>query len=137
MKELLNKTIKQVMVSDDDHILKFICDDCEIYYVAEGECCSESWFADIVGYHALINVTVTSVEEVEVKYAEDERTRQDYDTIYGYKLKTTKGYADIVFRNSSNGYYGGCADAYLSSDLDDSSYILESKFLKITDDWSA
>jgi hypothetical protein len=38
---------------------------------------------------------------------QDERCRQDDDRFYGIKLLTTGGYVDIVYRNSSNGYYGG------------------------------
>ena len=37
----------------------------------------------------------------------DGRSRQKIDEAYGYKITTDKGHADIIFRNSSNGHYGG------------------------------
>lgn len=38
---------------------------------------------------------------------DDGRSRQEVDSLYGQKITTDKGYADIVYRNSSNEYYGG------------------------------
>jgi len=110
MKELIGKTIRQILVSNDQQILVFFCDYRNfVAYEADGDCCSESWFADITGVEALIHCKVESVEEMPMEgyNVEDGRCRQDSDEAYGYKIKTNRGYADIVFRNSSNGYYGG------------------------------
>lgn len=49
---------------------------------------------------------------------------------YGEKLSTQKGVCDIVYRNSSNGYYGG----YINK-LDEAPDT--SSFKQITDDWTA
>ena len=79
----------------------------------EGDCCSESWFSDIVNPQALFGAVVLTVECIEMEEigysVEDGRCRQEVDAAYGYKITTSKGWCDIVFRNSSNGYYGGWA----------------------------
>jgi hypothetical protein len=52
-----------------------------------------------------------TVQEIIVRFEEDApedgKTRQDFDSLYGYGVVTDKGEGDIEFRNSSNGYYGG------------------------------
>ena len=102
-----------------------------IAYDAWGDCCSETWFADITGVGALIGGTVQTADEVSMDgyNVEDGRTRQECDEAYGYKLTTDKGYADIVFRNSSNGYYGGSIEL-LKRELPEG-------MIAITDDWQA
>lgn len=131
MNELIGKKILSVSISHDEHILAFTTNQGVIAYEAEGDCCSESWFADITGVNALIGATVQSVDEVDLENydVEDGRSRQEYDQVYGFKLITDKGYADIVFRNSSNGYYGGQISLY-----DDP---LHDYMLEITSDWSS
>jgi hypothetical protein len=53
---------------------------------------------------------VMAAEELPAADApEDGRTRQEFDAIYGVKLTTSQGAPTFVFRNSSNGYYGGWA----------------------------
>lgn len=112
MKELIGKKISGLRINEDQSILVFDTDQGTVGYETYGDCCSESWFADITGVSAMLGGTVQTVEEVSMDgyNVEDGRTRQEYDEAYGYKLTTDKGYADIVFRNSSNGYYGGSID---------------------------
>jgi hypothetical protein len=107
MHELVRKTVKRILVNDDQGQLAFDTDAGMIVYTAYGDCCSETWFADITGIDALLNATVTGVEEINMESIDDGRTRQEHDEFYGLKIITTKGRADIVYRNSSNGYYGG------------------------------
>lgn len=131
MKELIGKTITGMRVNDDQSVLAFDIGQGTVAYLAKGECCSETWFADITGVNALIGGTVQAADYVNMKgyNVDDNRTRQLYDEAYGVKITTNKGYADIVFRNSSNGYYGG------------SIHLMQGKLPKgmmdITDDWSA
>lgn len=132
MKELLGKTITGLRVRDGEDILVFDHPDGTwTAYATHGDCCSETWFADIVGVNALINATVLEVQDVELEDDADERTRQEYDRFYGVKLKTDRGYVDIVYRNSSNGYYGGDISLYRSDSLP------VGNFTTIADDWSA
>ena len=138
MKELIGKKIDKVYVSEGEHLLKFVSGADELIYYAEGDCCSESWFADISGVDCLFGATVSAVEEMEYIDAQevDNITRQEFDLIYGIKLYTNKGIADIVFRNSSNGYYGGWCNILWNKEWE-TKLVSESKFVEITDDWLA
>lgn len=135
MKELIGKTVTGLRINDDQSILTFDTVFAMIAYMAEGDCCSETWFADITGVDALIGGTVTNVESISMDgyNVEDGRCRQEYDEVYGYKITTNKGYCDVVFRNSSNGYYGG------SIELCDLNFrnAWNKNVVSITDDWSA
>jgi hypothetical protein len=114
MNELIGKKILSIQINDDQSILAFNTEQGVVAYEAEGDCCSECWFADITGVHALLGATVRSSDEVDLENynVDDGRCRQDEDEAYGFKLTTDKGYTDIVFRNSSNGFYGGWINLY-------------------------
>jgi hypothetical protein len=131
MKKLIGKKINSISINDDQSILSFDTGQGQVNYIARGDCCSESWFADITGVSALIGGTIAAVESVSMGdyNVRDGRGRQDIDVAYGYKLTTDKGRADIVFRNSSNGYYGG--------ELDDYGNALPDGMTAIEDDWHA
>jgi hypothetical protein len=138
MKELIGKKINGIMVSDDESLIVFGTDHGNFCYKTEGDCCSETWFADFVGVEVILDQIIEDVEEVpQEDWGEDDRDgrgRQECEIVYGYKFKTAKGVADLIYRNSSNGYYGG------ECGLVDSN-ILESAdcptFISITADWSA
>jgi hypothetical protein len=136
MKELINKTISKILVNDDQSILIFETNEGDVIYETDADCCSETWFADITGVDALIGTTVTESEEVKMSEVKDGRTRQEYDSFYGIKLKTDKGYASIVYRNSSNGYYGG--DIKFRDNKRESIFVNKPvQLTEITSDWSA
>jgi hypothetical protein len=97
-----------------------------------GECCSESWFADITGVEALLGSTIRSVEFTELGDATDARTRQESDAAYSIEIKSDGGTTSIIFRNSSNGYYGGWV--VLTADKPAPEL---SRWRRITADWSA
>lgn len=110
MIELFGQCIKHIYTDDDKEYLVFInnLDNFWTYY-AEKDCCSYSWFESINNPENLIDARVIGIEEKDEDY-EEENFKEDSDEvikIYGYTLKTYKGYTDIEFRNSSNGYYGG------------------------------
>lgn len=109
MNELIGRVILSVSVNDDQSIMVFDTDIGHVSYETEGDCCSETWFSDVLNISNIIGVAVNKVEKIDLTdyNVEDGRTRQEYDEAYGYKLTTNKGTAEIIFRNSSNGYYGG------------------------------
>jgi hypothetical protein len=107
MNELIGTTILRLWVDDEQHLLIFETDRGDMAYETYGDCCSETWFADIIGVKDLIGQRILAVEAIEMDSVEDERTRQEQDEFYSVKLTTLRGYVDIIFRNSSNGYYGG------------------------------
>lgn len=150
MEELVGQIIDQVLINEDQSILAFKTDDGRIIaYNTYGGCCSETWFADIIGLDSLLGYRprssdnlvnaynkelrrIISVEESDMTWynVEDGRSRQQYDSPYGYKITTHMGRISIAFRNSSNGHYGG--DIRLFEDD------LPKKMTPIIDnDWSA
>ena len=135
MKELLERCIGRVYVSRGEEYIKFenLFNRSVAIYRAGSECCSETWFADIIGVDSLLGEEVIGVEKMEIWWPQDGRTRQDSDTAYGYKLKTDKGITDIIFRNSSNGYYGGGIYLYDLPKHGDPKV----EWVEITKDWSA
>lgn len=129
---MIGKRVKALAMAEDDESLGFVFEDgSATRWDAQAECCSSTWFADIVNVQALLGATIVSIESVDMDAVgydvEDGRGRQEHDRVYGYKIKTTSGWCDIVFRNSSNGYYGGdmSAMAAKSADLADWRAVLQ------------
>ncbi|MET3232206.1 UNVERIFIED_ORG: hypothetical protein ABIC54_004411 [Burkholderia sp. 1263] len=105
---LLGRVVRQIFMEAGEGRMRFVCEDGDnIEFVTDGDCCSETWFADIVGVTALIGHPITIAEEVEVPELLDGRCRQESDSFYGFRMFTQKGCCDAIYRNSSNGYYGG------------------------------
>lgn len=137
MKELIGKKVVRLEINEDESVLKFIHPEGdETLYVAIGDCCSATWFADITGVDALLNHTIAAAENIEMKdVIQDQRCRQEVDEFYGVKLTTDAGIVNIVYRNSSNGYYGGWI-CFLNPE-DKPKYKENNKFRPITEDWQA
>lgn len=131
MKELIGKKVTGLRINDDQAILAFDTDQGVVAYETWASCCSETWFADITGVNALLGGTVREATYVNMDdyNVDDGRCRQYLDEAYGVKLTTDKGYADIVFRNSSNGYYSGAIRLMKGE--------LPKVMIAITDDWQA
>jgi hypothetical protein len=130
MNELIGKSVIGLRVNEDQSIMAFDHPDgTSTSYETYGDCCSETWFADVIGVSALLGSHVLAVEHMDLPEVDDKRTRQEYDSFYGVKLQTNKGIVDIVYRNSSNGYYGGAI--YLNNKA------LPEVMISIFDDWQA
>ena len=129
--KLLGTKVEAVMVSPEGWYLRIDTSAGSFGFFADYDCCSESWFADLTGAEALIGHTITGITEVDLGDVADDRCRQEYDLAYGFAFTTTGGRADIVLRNSSNGYYGG----WVSDDW--SGAAMEKATVRVTDDWSA
>ena len=131
MTPLIGKKINRLSISEGEKILAFDTDQGVVAFETDADCCSETWFADLVGVHALIGGTVSKTEEIELSdyNVNDGRGRQEEDCAYGFKVVTDKGVCDIIFRNSSNGYYGGSIVQYDVS--------IPDKMTDITQDWQA
>lgn len=76
------------------------------YLELAGDCCSESWWSDIVNPENVIGAKVLSVTTSD-EAVTDERTRQEHDDCTAYTVTTERGVALFKWRNSSNGYYSG------------------------------
>lgn len=129
---LIGKTVKTILLDKDkQNFIKFVTTEGTIAIEAEGDCCSETWFADIISPQAMLNGMINKIEYVEMP-KDDSRSRQESDEIYGLKFKTDGGYTDIIFRNSSNGYYSGWLNAIEEKDIP-----ANVEFMTITEDYSA
>ncbi len=113
MDDLIGKTFKEVRggVGDDEIVL--VCEDGEFRFFHSQSCCESVSVEDIcgdmedlVGSPILIAEEATSGENPEGVHIE----YQDSFTWTFYKLATRKGYVDIRWYGSSNGYYGEGVD---------------------------
>ena len=126
--------VTALSVSEDEGTLYLQGDGLYVQVNTEGDCCSETWFADITGVENLVGRHIASFELVEMPESynvDDGRTRQESDEAYGIKITTDAGYCDIVYRNSSNGYYGGSVSLSIHEGA------APTNAHPITDDWSA
>lgn len=132
MKELFKKTVSAVYISEEKEYLSFIVEyggECLTYY-AEGGCCSSSWFESINNLENIIGEEIIGIEEK--PECDPDGPLEDPDkciTVYGYTLKTIKGYTDIELRNSSNGYYGGSCEFIPDTELEDPYTGIKSKIM--------
>lgn len=107
---LVGRIIERVCFDGD--ILTFVAWNDEKFSVGvEGDCCSCSWWSDIFGVKNIVGKMVQCIVESPLLSSyntEDGRCRQEYDSVYGFRIVCVDGsFADFIFRNSSNGYYGG------------------------------
>lgn len=143
---LLGRTVRQILMESGEERMQFVCEDGDrLDFVTDGDCCSETWFADIVGVDAILGQPITVAEAVDLPDPEDDRTRQECDSAYGFRLFTAKGCCDFVYRNSSNGYYGGSCDVYINGIVEGTIWrkqfmlpvVDASAWKEITEDFSA
>lgn len=129
--DLTGKTVQSIWIEDGEANLLLKMADGDVCFSVEGDCCSESWFADFTGVDTLLGQTILAFEETPMpdEHVTDGRSRQEYDSLYGYRFTTARGHADLIFRNSSNGYYGGWM---VLTDVRPSG-----KLTQILGDWSA
>lgn len=109
MRELLGKNLIGYKVSSDGREIEISTTSSQnLCYRVYGDCCSESWIEEVIGVEPFAG-EVLSLREIPMKELPDypESGRQEYDTTYGYEIITDKGTTKLIFRNSSNGYYGG------------------------------
>lgn len=109
---LLGKTLVSVENREDEELV-FTTDDGEVYRQYHQQSCCESVYVesivgdlnDLIGSPILVAEEVTSNENPP-DAKESETEYQDSFTWSLYKLATRKGYVDIRWYGSSNGYYG-------------------------------
>ena len=131
---LLNKTVTQLAVADKEHLLRLKLSEGEnVYLEALPCCCSETWWADILGVEYLIGHTIQAIEEILLPNPHDDRGRQEFDRQYGVLIRTELGIVTLIYRNSSNGYYGGSFQ--ITTKLFQEQQDIEWKLIE--EDWSA
>lgn len=127
------KKVSAIYVRPGEDALAFVTPDGTFAFETEGDCCSETWFADINNPQALLSGGfgyIYKIEDFELPDPEDGRSRQESDQVMGVRLTTHAGVCEILYRNSSNGHYGGSISRV---------FVPESieGWVAVTEDWRA
>lgn len=131
MNELENQTINEIWMNLENNTIIFeLNNGNKLAYQTEGECCSASWFNDLIGVSGLIGQKITLVRDVMSPKESTKQERDDVIEFYGIELYTDLGVSTIIYRNESNGYYGGWCEKIDSVEITEN-------FRRITEDWAA
>lgn len=105
--ELLGKTLVSVEVNEDDTVILFKTADETFKQFHYQDCCESVYIESVVGDWAdLIGNPILKAEEV-INGAD---TPDESMTYSFYKLATIRGYVDIRWVGTSNGYYSETVD---------------------------
>lgn len=112
IEDLLGQVLTKVKASDD--VMIFVTTSGDIYQMEHfQDCCESVYIESIVGdLDDLIGEPILTAEEVD---NHDEHTTLNTDESYTwtfYKLATRKGYVDIRWYGTSNGYYSESVSFY-------------------------
>ena len=111
MEEMIGQTIVKVEHEKSlDDFLKFYKEDGTIYeFYYEHDCCATCNIEDIVGeLEYLVGEPLLKAEEVSSHNDENNPPLDEFDDSYTwtfYKFATIKGYVDVRWYGTSNGYY--------------------------------
>jgi hypothetical protein len=134
IEQLLGKTLTAVIKNKANDEIIFSVDDGTEYKMYHRQCCCENVniadingeLNDLVGSKILIAEENSSSEHTPEQLAEKEKKRleegdhyEDSFTWTFYKLATIKGYVDIRWYGSSNGYYSESVDVIKVGSEDD------------------
>lgn len=111
--DLLGKTMKSVTESDNEIIFRTI-NGVKYSLHHEQDCCEDVYIEDINGnLEDLVGSPITLADE---SYNNDnpkeDTNKYDSFTWSFYRFATVKGYVDVRFYGTSNGYYSEIAQLY-------------------------
>ena len=102
MQDLIGRTFTNVFNNTEVYELIFTCEEGTFVMYHKQECCEKVYVESIVGdLQDLIGSPIIVAEES----SNDDPEADEYGTWTFYKLATIKGYVDIRWYGSSNGYY--------------------------------
>lgn len=117
--DLLGKTLLEARVTDDNSSIYFTTNDGEVIEMTHYQDCCESVYVDeIVG--DLSDLIGTPILKAEESTNSDEPKISEYTDSFTwtfYKLATKKGYVDIKWYGTSNGYYSESVSTSLVNKL--------------------
>ena len=111
--ELKGKVLVSATVSDYKDEMKFVTTDGEVYTLYHAQDCCESVeiesivgdLSDLVGEEILMAEEAQNLFDLIKSAGKEEEDEYGSHTWTFYKLATRKGYVDIRWYGSSNGYY--------------------------------
>ncbi|BAH38839.1 hypothetical protein GAU_1797 [Gemmatimonas aurantiaca T-27] len=113
---LLGKTVTHIsgLEAGSDRVVFDCADGTQFTMAHQQDCCESVSIDDVVGHAAdLIGSPLTMADEVDY----DGQRQSQYDESFTwtfYKLATIKGYVDIRWYGTSNGYYSESVDFWQS-----------------------
>lgn len=113
IESFIGKVFTDVIVDEDEATIRFVVDENESYLMYhQQDCCESVYIESIVGDVAdLVGEPILLAEEAENgDREENDDFAYDSNTWTFYKLATRKGYVDIRWHGSSNGYYSESVD---------------------------
>lgn len=116
LQSLVGKTISKIYVSEDKDYIAFESKESEELhcFVAQGECCSESWISGVFSDKGSFPFPMKVLSVREHVYKE-EKGEDDEGLIKTYMIDLVGDDGEkitVFFKNSSNGYYGGTIEKY-------------------------
>ncbi len=106
--ELLGRTLYKV-TADDDQLKLYLSDTNYVVFYHQQDCCESVYIEDICGdLQDLVGEPLLIAEEVSDDAYEAEHSPDEYAESYTwtfYKFATRKGYVDVRWFGTSNGYY--------------------------------
>lgn len=134
---LVGEKVNKVFIDYSGNSLFFVTDNFILQVDTWADCCSDTWFADIMDADILKKGPVTKVEYMDPLPGydvDDGRGKQDYDLAYSFRIYVGNQFAEFIYRNSSNGYYSGSSEARIVNEIPEN---LECIDITNTYDWSA
>ncbi len=64
---LAGKTVNEIYIMDGEEVIVFDTDKGKVAFEGDGDCCSETWFADFTGIEAVLGQTIQSVQELDFR----------------------------------------------------------------------
>lgn len=113
LKDLVGRTIITLELGsyyDDDpgSYLRFTDKDgYQFIYHADGNSCSSSYINDILNVKDFLNNPILNILDRDLEDRNKILGDYDHHTFYGVTIQTLWTPLEIVYRNESNGYYGG------------------------------
>lgn len=105
--DLLGKTLMNVTIVDDEEVIFTLVDGSQYKLYHSQDCCESVTVESVVGdLEDLIGSPILLAEEA----SNDDPEASESGTWTFYKLATIKGYVDIRWYGSSNGYYSESVD---------------------------
>jgi hypothetical protein len=109
--ELVGRTLYKV-TADGDEMILYLSDTNYVRFYHQQDCCESVYIEDICGdLNDLVGEPLLIAEEVSnVGYEEENQGYDESHTWTFYKFATRKGYVDVRWYGSSNGYYSESVD---------------------------